>query len=295
MRAPALAVALCVLIAGCERKPQAATTAAIVVTDDAGQTVRLEKPATRVVSLLPTVTDLIVAMHQQHRLIARTDYDTDPALAKLPTVGGGLNPSLEWMADQKPDLVVSWPDRGTRSLVNQLKTLNIPVFGVAADTIANTYAAIAHLGELFGAKTSADSLINAMRSRLDSVRVAAAARPRVRVAYIVSLAPPTIVGPHTFIDELITIAGGQNVFADIGKQYTEVSLEDLIRRDPDVIIIAREEAFDPRAQLAGMAGWRDLRAVKSGHVYRVSANEFNRSGPNMPAAAAMLSDFFAKR
>ncbi|HUP89184.1 MAG TPA: helical backbone metal receptor [Longimicrobiales bacterium] len=294
MRAAFVAAAFCVLIAGCERKTQEQPiNTSIAVTDDAGQTVRLAQPATRVVSLLPTVTDLIIAMHQEHRLIARTDYDKDPAVAALPSIGGGLTPSVEWLADKKPDLVISWPDRGSRSLVTQMQGIGIPVFGVASDTIANTYAATERLGILLGAKPAADSLVNSIRSQLDSVHNGVGNQRRVRVAYVVSVTPTTVVGPHTFIDELITIAGGENIFADFEKQYAEASLEELIRRDPDVIIIAREEAFDARQELSRTPGWRDLRAVRNGHVYRVDANAFNRSGPGMPNAARTLAQYFA--
>lgn len=294
MRAVTMLVAVSVLIAGCERKPQPETASSIVVTDDAGRSVRLERPATRVVSLLPTITDLIVALGQHERLIARTDYDTDSTLAHLPSVGGGLTPSIEWLAAQKPDLVISWPDRGTRSLVDKITSLGIPVYGAALDTIANTYAAIRNLGILFNAPSAADSLVSSMRGTLDSIHASLEGDRRVRVAYAVSVTPPTIVGPGTFIDELIRIAGGENIFGDIAQKYTEISLEELIRRDPDVIIISREQAYDARTQLAKVAGWRDLRAVRTGNVHRVPASAFNRSGPRMPEAARTLAVLFER-
>ena len=91
----------------------------------------------------------------------------------------------------------------------------------------------------------------------------------------------------------ITIAGGTNVFADIGQLYPEINIEELVRRDPDVIIIARENADDLRAELAGLPVWREMRSVKAGRVFRVSPYDFNRSGPLMPRAARTLADFFA--
>ena len=295
MRATVSAVALCVLIAGCEHKPpQPQKNHDISAVDDVGRTVALVQPATRVVSLLPTITDLIVAMHQQHKLIARTDYDLDPQLASLPSIGGGLTPSVEWLVGHKPDLIFSWPDRGSRSLVTQMQSAGLRVFGLSTDTIANTFAAIDRIGTLLGAKHEADSLAHSMRAQLDSVQRAVAGRKPVRVLYVVSVSPPTVVGPHTFIDELIRIAGGTNIFADLSKQYSEASLEEIVQRNPDVVIVAREESFDARATLGRLAGWRDLPAVRSGHVYWVSANDFNRSGPEMPRAAAILADYFGR-
>jgi len=282
----------CVLLAGCERKQQPADTAPIAVTDDAGRAVRLPQPATRIVSLMPTVTDLIIAMGHADRLIARTDYDLDTTIAKLPSLGGGLTPSVEWLAAQKPDLIVSWPDHGTRSIVGKMESVGLHVYAAKTDTLANTYTTIRNLGVLLDAKRSADSLANAITLGLDSVRASIAGRTPVRVAYLVSVAPPTVVGPHTFIDELVKVAGGVNVFADIGQLYPEVNIEELVQRDPDVIVIARENEADLRAELAVLPVWRELRAVKAGRVHRVSPYDFNRSGPLMPRAARVLADFF---
>lgn len=287
-----IAVVACFLIAGCERAQQPQPTTAIAVTDDAGRSVQLAQAATRIVSLMPTVTDLLIAMGHADRLIARTDYDLDSAVAHLPSLGGGLTPSVEWLAAQKPHLIISWPDHGTRSLVGKMEAVGLNVYAARTDTLANTFTTIHNLGVLLGDESGADSLSSWISLALDSVKTAASARPRVRVAYLVSVAPPTAVGPHTFIDELITIAGGTNVFADIGQLYPEINIEELVRRDPDVIIIARENEADLRAELAALPVWRELRAVKTKRVHRVSPYDFNRSGPLMPRAARVLADYF---
>jgi iron complex transport system substrate-binding protein len=286
-------LAACVLFAGCERKQEPADDiAAIRVTDDAGRAVTLPRAATRVVSLMPTVTDLIIAMGQADRLIARTDYDLDTTIANLPSLGGGLTPSVEWLAAQKPELVIAWPDHGTRSLVGKMEAVGLRVYAARTDTLANTFSTIRNLGVLLGSKAAADSLAASITAGLDSVRAAIQGREPVRVAYLVSVAPPTVVGPRTFINELITIAGGINVFADIGQLYPEINIEELVRRDPDVIVIARESEADLRAELAALPVWREMRAVKAGRVHRVSPYDFNRSGPLMPRAARVLASFF---
>src|SRR5688500_5168545 len=241
---------------------------------------------------MPTVTDLIIAMGHAHRLIARTDYDLDSTIADLPSLGGGLTPSVEWLTAQKPDLVVAWPDHGTRSLVGKMEAVGLRVYAARTDTIANTFSTIRNLGVLLGSRVSADSLADVIRTGLDSVRATVKNRAPVPVAYLVSVAPPTVVGPHTFINELITIAGGTNVFSDIGQLYPEINIEELVRRDPDVIVIARESEADLRAELAALPVWRELRAVKAGRVHRVSPYDFNRSGPLMPRAARVLASFF---
>lgn len=296
LRAIASLMVACALIAGCERaeqpKKQQIQTATLAVTDDAQRAVTLNQPAKRIVSLMPTVTDLIIAMGHAGDLIARTDYDTDPRIAKLPSIGGGLNPSLEWVAARRPDLVISWPDHGSRSIVAQVNTIGVPIYAASTESIADAIRTIRNVGTLLGDSASADSLARSITTSLDSTRASVAQLRPVRVAYVLSIDPPTIAGPRTFIDELITIAGGNNIFADIAQSWPQVNLEEIVRRDPDVIIVARESGPDVAHVLEKLAGWRELRAVKAHHVYRVSPDYFNRSGPLMPRAARELAGFF---
>jgi iron complex transport system substrate-binding protein len=267
---------------------------ALAVPDDAGRAVRLAHPAQRVVSLLPTVTDLMLAMNVHDRLIARTDFDTDARLAPLPSLGGGLTPSVEWLAQQKPDLVIAWPDQGTRSLVDRLASIGVPVYAARTESIADTYRMLDHLGILLGIEQQTDSLRGSMHAALDSIRQATSDRPAVKVAYVVGLDPPMVAASGTFIDELIGVAGGRNIFPEL-KLWPQVNLEELLQRDPDVVVIADTGTEDPVAALRKLPGWRELRAVRDGRVHRVSPYFFNRSGPTMPSAARELARFFHQR
>lgn len=281
-----------VLGAGCERTEQPNKTASIAVTDDARRSVQLEHPATRIVSLMPTVTDLVVGMGHASALIARTDYDNDPRIAQLPSIGGGLTPSVEWITARQPDLVISWPDNGSRSIVATIAANGTPVYAARTETIADALRTIRNLGVLLAAPSSADSLTRALTAALDSTRRSVAGLKRVRVAYVLAIDPPTIAGPRTFIDELITIAGGENVFRDSQQSWPQISLEELVRLDPDVIVLARESSTDPQQLLGDLAGWKSMRAVRMNHIHRVSPDYFNRSGPLMPRAAHELAVFF---
>lgn len=263
----------------------------ISVTDDAARVVQLNAPAQRVVSLMPTVTDLLIAMGMQGRLLARTDFDTDQRIAHLPSLGGGLTPSVEWLANQKPDLVISWPDQGSRSLVNRLASVGVPVYSARSESIEDTYRILEHLGTLLDVQTAADSLRNALRSDLEAVRARTKDSRPASVAYVVGIEPPMIAAGGTFIDELITIAGGRNIFGDL-KLWPQINLEELLKRDPDVVVLADTNTDDPLVALRRLPGWRELRAVKAGRVHRVSPYFFNRSGPTMPQAARELAGFF---
>jgi iron complex transport system substrate-binding protein len=282
---------VCAWACACAEQSDSTRTSAIAVFDDAEREVRLPLPAQRVVSLMPTVTDLLIAIDAHDRLIARTDFDTDKRIASLPSLGGGLTPSVEWIAAQRPDLVISWPDQGSRSLVAQLTTINIPVYSASSQTIDDTYRILDNVGVLLGITTRTDSLKQHIQAGLDSVRAATRNRAPVKVAYVVGVDPPMVAASGSFIDELITIAGGRNIFSEL-ELWPQVNLEDLLQRNPDVIILADTNTDDPVAALQRLGGWRELSAVKKRRVYRVSPYFFNRSGPLMPRAAAELAGFF---
>lgn len=282
---------LCALVCACtERETPPPAQDGIVVHDFAGREVRLDAPAQRIVSLMPTVTDLLIALGEHDRLIARTDYDTDTLIAHLPSLGGGLTPSVEWLASQQPDLVISWPDQGARSLVRQLARVDVPVYNARSESVDDTYRILADVGVLLDVQARADSLSNSIRTQLDSVRSHTSKLP-VDVVYVVGIDPPMVAARGTFIDELITFAGGRNIFGDL-KLWPQVNLEELVQRDPAVIVISDTDTTNPVQLLRRMPGWRDVAAVRNRRVYRVSPWFFNRSGPTMPDAARELARFF---
>ena len=289
---------LVVTVGACERVAPApdagvrADTSAPRATDDAGNLVVLAAPARRVVSLMPAATDMLMAMGAADLLIARTAFDLDPRIASLPSTGNALSPSIEWIAALEPDLVIAWRDQGSRSVVTQLSSIGIPAYGAKTESIADALRTIRNLGRLTGMRAQADSTAHAIETELQQVRAATANRPRVSTAYIVGIEPPMIAGPGTFIGELLTIAGAENVFAEVNTLWPQVSIEELIRRGPDALVIAHEPGGDPLKLMKSLPGWRDLKAVREDRILVVDVNLFNRPGPNLPAAARSLAGFF---
>jgi iron complex transport system substrate-binding protein len=293
-RRPAMAAAPMLLVllqalTACDAPPPVAERA-ISVQDDAGRQVQLAEPAQRVVSLVPARTEVLLALGAADRLVARTQYDGDPRIAHIPSVGNALNPSVEWIAARRPDLVIAWPDTEARAIISRLADLGIAVYGTRVETLEENDRSIAALGRLLGLEPQADSLRAALDAQLGEVRRSVAGRPRLRVLYAVGTEPPVAAGAGTFIDELITIAGGENIAADVTGRWPQVSLEEVLRRDPDRIILALGGA-DVRAaeRVARLPGWRDLRAVRQGQLHVVDADRMNRSGPYVADAARILA------
>ena len=241
----------------------------------------------RVLSLTPSITDLIVALGERTRLVGRTRYDT-VGLDGLPSVGGSLNPSLEVVAGLQPDLVIADLDV-LDDRVAAIRRLGLRVERVRSATLADVRATIALLGEWLAIPARAESLWGAVADTLVAVRSDAANRERIRVFYAVWTSPPMSVGRGTFVADLIEIAGGENIFADTDVRWPTVSFEAVIERDPQIVILPTESAGpDPLNTLQQMAGWKLIPAIRRGRVQVVSSELFSRPGPRLGEAARQL-------
>lgn len=273
-----------------EPPPAKEAAAPIVVTDDAGREVRLAGPARRVVSLLPHVTDFVVAMGAADRLAARTEYDTAAAVAKLPSVGGGLDPSLETLVALRPDLVIVWPGESSRELTARLTELGIPVYGARQNRLEAVGPVLDRLGWMLGKEAAADSIARAIDAELGAVRAAVAGRPQPSVLFVISRDPLMAAGGTTFIHDVITAAGGRNAFGELQATAPQVSLEEVVRRQPDRILFPSGENAQPALDwLRSRPGWDGLRAVREGRVLEVDGELFGRPGPRIGEAVRTLA------
>jgi iron complex transport system substrate-binding protein len=212
--------------------------------DADGDTLHLDGPARRIVSLVPSATLTLDALGARDRLVARTDFDATPWAGELPSVGGGLEPSLEAIVAVQPDLVIRFGGPQDPRTPARLDEVGISHLAIRPDRIADVLEEIRVLGAVTGRDDEAGRLVGAIRDTLDAIRGRSADRVPVRVAYVLGGAPPWVAGPGTYIDELITLAGGVNVFADLGELYGSVSPEEFVAREIDVVMTPRGSRFD---------------------------------------------------
>lgn len=219
---------------------------AIDIVDADGREVRLDSPATRIVSLVPSATLTLQALGAETQLVARTDFDTVAWARELPSVGGGIEPSMEAIVAARPDLVIRFGGPQDPRTPTRLSELGIPHLAIRPDRIVDVLDGIRLLGVVTGREAAAASLTAAIRDTLDAIRVRSADKMPVRVAYVLGGTPPWVAGPDTYIDDLIHLAGGINVFADLGQLYGAVSPEEFVVREIDVIMTPKGSRFERR-------------------------------------------------
>lgn len=263
------------------------------VRDSRGRTVSLDAPARRVVSLVPSTTELIVAMGGEDRLVARTRHDDQPGLEELPSLGTGLEPNLEALASLGPDLVVAQETSRIRSVVQPLESLGIPVYVAGTGGIDGLRRHARAVGELLGMAAEADSLVASIDGELEQVARRVEGAEPTEVLYILHPDPPFTTGSGTYLHQVIEAAGGTNVFADVEEEWPEVSMEAVVRRDPDVVVASRghEDRGGDATWIREKPGWRSLSAVEEGRVLVVDPDLFNRPGPRVGEAARTLARF----
>jgi iron complex transport system substrate-binding protein len=191
----------------------------------------------------------------------------------------------------KPDLVLGWETSGRTELRDRLTALGIPVFAVKTEDTTDVFRSIHNLGVLTARKAAADSLAAAIRGELDAVRASVANAPRPSVFFIVWNDPPMTAGARTFVSHVIEVAGGKNVFDDQQALWPNVSLEEIVRRDPDYLVVPVGEQGTVRMEALRTApGWRELRAVRQGRMVSVPAQVVNQPGPHLAQAARAMRD-----
>lgn len=228
-----------------EESGSSKTSGAITLLDASGVEHVLPRPAVRLLSLVPSATETLRAMGAESTLVGRTDYDTGNWIAELPSVGGGIGPNLEVVVALQPDLVVRFAGGQDQTTPSRLDELGIPHISVRPDQIEDIYTTAKLLGRATGYEAAADSLVQVIRSNLERVSSLTAELPRQRVAYVLGGTPPWVSGPGTYIHQVITLVGGENVFRDLGSLYSAVSPEEILNRQIDVVLVANESAVDP--------------------------------------------------
>jgi iron complex transport system substrate-binding protein len=255
---------------------------ALTVTDPTGREVTLAAPPRRIVSLVPSVTEILFAIEAQDLLAGVTDFcDWPPAARQKPRVGGMLAPSLEVIARLKPDLAVATTSGNREETFAQLERLGIPVYLVSPASVDGALDLVVRLGALTGRREAGEALASSLRARLAAVQAAVARRGRPRVLYVLWPEPLIVPGRGALVSELIALAGGRSVTADAPSDYPRYTMEAAVAGGPEIIVLARHGAGQGAIDRGRWERFAQLPAVRAGRLHTVDGNLLHRYGPRM--------------
>jgi iron complex transport system substrate-binding protein len=266
----------------------ASANAQVSVRDDYGHEIRLDQPASRIVSLAPHLTELLYAAGAGSRLVGAVEFSDFPAAARaLPQVGSDARIDLEAVLALRPDLVVAWPNAGSLRAVERLAQLGLPVFRSEPRELDDVARTLQRLGRLAGSQAQAESAAAAFRARAAALEKRYAAQRKVRVFYQIWDRPLLTVNGDHIISKVITLCGGENVFAGLPLLVPEVDREAVLRANPEAIVASGSNDAQPQ----WLEMWRQfpgLAAAARGQLYAVPADLIQRQTPRILDGAERL-------
>jgi len=239
------------------------------VYDELGREVAVPDSPQRIVCLAPSITDIVFRLGAGARVVGITDYTKYPpeALTK-PSVGGVINPSLEKLASLHPNLVLAIADLNSFDVVRSIQGLGFPVFIIQPHGIAGIYRSVESIGEAINEQNRASALVRSLRAREDAVRKRVAGEKSPSLLFLLWPDPLMSAGRGAFISELIEIAGGNSITSDVENEWPRLSLETVVARQPQYLLIVKGTAID-LANLRSRSGWNSLEALKNGRILYV--------------------------
>ncbi len=255
--------------------------------DDTGRSVAVPDAVHRIVSLSPSLTDIVYALGAQDDLVGITDYTDYPpeAARQKPSVGAIVNPSLERILALHPDIVLALPAFNGADTIAGLQHLGLPVFLFNTSNVSDIYRNIASVGRMLGREQQASALIAQLRSRQERIRQQSTGKIRPRVLVVVAIDPLITAGRGAFMTEMITAAGAESVTENIPQDWLQLNLEAVLPFKPDYIVLIQGGPVTLKA-MQQQPGWNSLEAVQRGRIITVD----NRIQIPSPVAFDGLED-----
>jgi iron complex transport system substrate-binding protein len=268
--------------------PPTAAPMAISVTDVAGRKVTLAGIPQRIISLAPSNTEILFALDLGPKVVAVDDFSDYPVEAKaLPKIGGSSGKyNFEQIVALKPDLILA-AEITSPEAIQKLQDLKLTVAVVSVtktsfDSILND---ITLVGQMTGQVDQAKRVTSAMRQKMDAIKSkVATAKTQPRVYWELDAsdpAKPFTVGPGNFVNDLITLAGGVNVFGTASQPYPQISIEQVVAANPQVIILSDAAYGITVESVLKRSGWGNIDAVQKKQVFPIDSNLTNRPGPRI--------------
>ena len=261
--------------------------AQILVEDDLGRTIILQKPAERIISLAPHVTELLYAAGASDQMVGVVSYSDYPEQAKkIQQVGNYNKFDMEAIVSIRPDLIVAWKSGNPDEQVEELIKLGFNVYYSEPRKLDDVATSLKQLGKLMATTGTADQAAEDYLHRLNRIRKDNIAKAKVSVFYQVWNQPLLTINGEHLISDVIQLCGGENVFADVKTFVPQVNVEAVIERNPQVIVVGMND--DRQDWLDEWQQWKELIAVKKHHVFPINADLIVRHTPRVLLGAEIL-------
>ena len=260
------------------------------VVDETGRRLAVPARVERIVSLAPNLTEIAFALGLEEKLVGVTSHCDFPAAARAkPQVGDVVNPSLERILELKPDVVLGTTAGNRRETVEALERLGVPLYGVEARSVEGIFVSIRDIAELAGTPRAGVELAEHLEARLAAVEEGTARATRPRVLFAIWMEPLVTIGNDTFLNDVLARAGAVSVTADLGESWPRLSVEEVIARDPDYLILPRTHSLQASFErLVQEDPWRRLRAVRENRIVWLD-DAVLRPGPRIVDAIEELA------
>lgn len=263
----------------------------ITVNDGFGQPFEVAEPARRIISLIPSITEIFFTLGVGDRVVGVTTFCTEPpeGVAGKPKVGGQKNPRLDAIIDLKPDLVVANVEENRKEHVEAMRAAGLSVLVTYPRTVREGIRLIRDLGVLTDASAQSEAIAARCEAALGEVGRATAGRASVRVFCPIWRNPYMTINHDTFIHEMLRVCGGSNIFLDHPERYPRVSLAEAAARKPEVILLPDEPFPFGDKHLGEFEALGDVPAVRAGHLHLLDGKVLSWYGPRIAESLHTLS------
>ena len=270
-------------VAGCRNDsapPIAVSASEREATDDLGRTIKIPAKIERIVSLTPNLTENVFAVGAGEKLVGATSYCDYPAeVAKIQKIGDTVNPNLEAIVAQKPQLVLVTTASQIESFTKRMEERGVPVFVTNPKNLSDVLRNLRQIGDLLGTQEKAEKLVGDLQNRISNVENKIKSENPLRVFVQISPEPFT-VGRDSFVTDLVRRAGGLSVTGNIPEAYPRISKETALASQPEAIILSSGGAMG-EGNGAPAEIFRESPAVKNGKVFKVNGDFLARPGPRL--------------
>ena len=265
--------------------PESDQPTSVTLTDDIGSTVEVAWPVERIVSLAPSNTEIAFALGLGDLLVGVTDFCDYPAEALEIEKIGGVEPNLEQIVALDPDLVLAIGGEPEPASIGQLRDLGLTVLVLKPGDLEALYQDIELVGQAVGAEQEAEALVSDMQERIEAVTTLTADVEELPLVFYeldgTDPSRPWTAGPGSWHDEFIRLAGGVNLAGDLDTAWVQINAEELVARDPEVIVLGDAAWGVTPESVAERPGWDVIAAVQSGNVHPIDDNLISRPGPRV--------------